>query len=298
MVDPYKVLGVSRSASQDEIKKAFKKLAKTYHPDLNKDSGAEEKFKEINSAYEILGDESKRKNFDRWGPASTRAGFDPKAAAGGFGGGFGGGGFGGGGGPVDMEDLLGSLFGGGGGFRTSRGRDMHAKLAIDPMMSFVGGESTITVQRHDGTTDRLTVKIPAGARHRQSLRLQGKGYPPPGGGPCGDMLIELQIPEHSLYKRDDDDLELEVPITILEAMKGASIEVPTPTGGVKVTVPAGTSAGAKLRLRGKGVQRRGKPGDLFLVLRPQVPSSDDPEVLAAAEKLETAYGGDVRGGLR
>jgi curved DNA-binding protein len=306
MRNPYDVLGVSRDADQETIRKAYKKLAREYHPDRNKTAGAEEKFKELNGAYDAVGDEEKRKLYDEFGEAATRPGFEAdkarawKAQGGGRGGGpgFGTEGFGfdfGDG--ANMDDILGSLFGqGAAGTRQRRGRDQRATMQIDPMLAILGGETSIVLPRPDGSRETLKVRIPAGVKDGGTLRLKGQGLPPPGGGPCGDLHITLHVPDHPLLRRLDQDLELDVPITVLEAVRGGSITVPTPTGDVKVTVPPGVQSGTRLRLKGRGIQSR-TPGDLYLVLRPTVPASEDPEVIAAAERIERAYASDVRSKL-
>ncbi|MCA9570794.1 MAG: DnaJ domain-containing protein [Myxococcales bacterium] len=310
MTDPYSTLGVARTASQDDIRKAFKKLARKYHPDVNKDPGAEDRFKEINNAYGAIGDTEKRKLWDEFGEASQKPGFDAERARQfrnfGGGGGFPGGGFGGGrGGGVhvdfggDMGDIFSSLFGGGGGMPRGprRGQDQRASLTIDFLTSVLGGEREIQIQRPTGARDSLKVRIPPGVQDGGKLRLKGQGLPPPGGGPCGDLELQLTVTPHAhLRRRDKDDLEMDLPITILEAMEGASVTVPTPTGDVKVTVPANARPGQLLRLKGRGVQKR-IPGHLYLVLRPTPPETTDPEVLAAARRLEEAYTTDVRAGL-
>jgi curved DNA-binding protein len=301
-LDPYRTLGVDRTADTDTIRKKYRALAKLFHPDLNKDPKAADRFKQINAAHEILGDEEKRKLWDEFGEASTRPGFDAeKARAWKQMSGGGAGGFGGGGG-VDVEDLLSSLFGGGapgrGAASPRRGADQQVEVQIDFLTSILGGEHRFQMRRPDGRAEPVTVPIPAGAKAGGRIRLRGLGLPPRGGGPCGDLLVHLQVTDHPLLRRVEDDLELDVPITVLEAMKGAAITVPTPTGDVKVNVPAGARSGARLRIKGRGVQRKGAPGDLYLVLRPTVPATQSPEALAAAERLEAAYGTEVRGALK
>lgn len=302
-MDPYRILGVDRNADTDTIRKKYRTLAKQFHPDLNKDPKAAERFKEINAANEILGDEEKRKAWDEFGEASTRAGFDAEQArqfkrmGGGLGGGFGTSA-----GGVDVDDLLSSLFGGGGPGRAPggprRGQDQQVNIRVDFLTSVLGGEQKFSIRRPDGTAEPVTVPIPAGAKSGGRVRLKGQGLPPRGGGPCGDLIVHIDVADHPLLRRTDDDLELDVPITVLEAVRGASITVPTPTGDVKVTVPPGARSGSRLRIKGRGVQKRAAPGDLYLVLRPAVPASQDPEVLAAAERIERAYAGDVRATLK
>lgn len=287
MRDPYSVLGVPRNADADAIRKAYKKLARQWHPDVNQSEGAEERFKEVNAAYDILGDEDKRKNFDRYGEASTRTGFDPRAGGGGFD--FGGG--------VNVDDLLGSLFGSGGRAGPRRGRDQTLQIGVDLLTVVRGGKRSVSVRRPDGRTETLDVPIPAGARDGGKVRLRGQGLPPRGGGPCGDLLVQLKVQSHPLLRRLDDDIEMDVPITILEALQGASITVPTPTGDVRLKVPPGARSGTRMRLRGRGVQRKGRPGDLYLVLRPEVPAQASDEAIEAAKALEEAYDDDVRKGL-
>jgi DnaJ-class molecular chaperone len=199
-----------------------------------------------------------------------------------------------------MEDLLGSIFGAGPGFtgrRERRGRDQNATMQVDPMTAILGGDAHITIPRPDGSHEPLKVRIPAGVKNGGKLRLKGQGLPPQGGGACGDLNIRLDIADHPILRRDGDDLEMDVPLTVLEALKGGSITVPTPTGEIKVNVPAGVASGQRLRIKGKGVQKLRNPGDLYLVLRPTVPTTQTPELIAAAEALEAGYGADVRAAL-
>ncbi|HHO54666.1 MAG TPA: hypothetical protein ENK18_28265 [Deltaproteobacteria bacterium] len=294
MRDPYSVLGVDRRADADTIRKAYRKLARQWHPDINREPGAEERFKEINAAYEILGDVEKRRMWDRFGEASTRPGFDASRTrswqGAGQGPGFSG--------EVDFEDLLGSFFGGGFERGPRRGSDQQLELTIDLLTTVRGGERSITIRRPDGRRETLNVPIPAGASDGGKVRLKGQGLPPRGGGPCGDLIVRLRVTEHPLLKRIDDDLELEVPITVLEAIRGGTITVPTPTGDIRLTLPAGVRSGTRMRVRGRGVQRRGAAGDLYVVIRPTVPASTDPEVLTAAERIELAYTTDPRADLK
>ncbi|MBA2319771.1 MAG: DnaJ domain-containing protein [Deltaproteobacteria bacterium] len=302
-MDPYSVLGVDRKADTNTIRKAYRKLAKKYHPDMNKDPSAEGRFKEVNAAYEAIEDPERRKLYDEFGEAALHPNFDAQQArrfsAGG------GNPFGGGGpdmGNVDMEDLLGSLFGNGfGSFdrgKTQRkGADQQAEITIDFLSTVIGADHELRLRRADGGIETLKVHIPAGAKDGGRLRLRGHGLPPRGGGQAGDLHVTLRVSAHALLKRIDDDLEMEVPITVEEAMVGGSITVPTPTGDVKVTVPPGIGNGMRLRLKGRGIQKS-NPTDLFLVLRPTVPRSDDPAVQEAARRISSAYPGDVRAGLR
>lgn len=288
MPDPYSVLGVHRTADADTIRKAYKKLARKFHPDVSKAPDAEARFKEVNAAYDVVGDAEKRKLYDRYGDVSTRPGFDPRRARrGGFD--FGAG--------VDVDDLLGGLYGGGFSSRPRRGSDQQVQLSIPLLDAVRGAEREISVRRPDGTLDRLKVPVPAGARDGGRVRLKGQGLPPRGGGPCGDLVVRLQIQPHPVLRRVENDLEMDVPITILEAIEGASITVPTPTGDVKLRVPPGTVGGARLRIRGRGIQKRSGKGDLYLILRPVAPASTDDAILEAARTLEEAYDGPVREGL-
>lgn len=302
-MNPYATLGVDRNADADAIRKAYKSLAKKFHPDINKDPKAEARFKEINAAYEAIGDPEARKLFDEFGEAATKPGFQPeearrwRQAASGRSSGMG---FDFGGGGVDMEDMLGSLFGaglGGGAARQRRGADRQAELSLDFLTAVLGAERELQLRRADGGVESIKVRIPAGARDGGRLKLKGHGLPPRGGGPAGDLHITLHIEPHPLLRRIDDDLELDIPLTIEEAVCGATILVPTPTGDVRVTIPAGAASGQRLRLKGRGVQRA-TPGDLYLVLRPTVPQTQDPELREAAQRLTRGYTEDVRGQLR
>ena len=315
MRDLYSVLGVPRGADQDTIRKAYKKLARRYHPDLNKSAAAAEKFKEINAAYDMIGDEKKRKLYDQFGEAATRPGFDAEQArrwqqaSGGFGGGLGRGrggrgrgdfgdfGFGGGGSPgggVNMEELLGSMFGGR-ARGPRRGPDIEETGRLGLIEALSGHSITVHASGH-GT---LKVRIPSGIHDGGTVRLRGKGRPSPLGGTPGDLLLRIEIKPHSLLKREGNNLLMDVPLTVHEAMAGGSVEVPTPDGTVRVKIPAGVKGGERLRLRRRGMPLKDDArGDLYLILRPALPKTDDPEAIKLAEQLAAFHTEDIRGNLK
>jgi len=306
----YDVLGVKKTDDAATIKKSFKQLAKKYHPDVSKEPKAEERFKEINAAYAVVGDDKRRADYDEFGEASLQQGFNADQAraysrmGGGMPPGYGGG-------AVDIDDLLGSLFGQGafrgsafqgfdpsGGRRARRprkGRDLRASITLDLLDAIRGGEVPISVGG-GGDSRRLNVKTPAGVKDGQTIRLRGQGEPGPSG--AGDILLEIKVREHPRLSRDGDNLVMDVPITFAESLLGGAVTVPTPWGDVKVKVPAGASSGARLRLKGKGVKTKGGAGDLYLVLRPTPPSEVPPEdAEALAESLAALYSDDVRADL-
>ena len=331
MRDPYSVLGVPRTADNDHIRKAYKDLAKRFHPDRNQgDEAAADRFKDVNAAYDVLKDDERKSLYDEFGEVSLKPGFDAararawKTAGGGFRGGMPGGG-GGAGNPGSMDDLLGSLFGGGGfgggfgggaspggrgpggfgGAMRRAGRDIQVEVQVD-LGAFLRGEKVEVaygrpVHHADGSVgravQRLKVRIPASVDEGGTVRLRGKGGPGQHGGPAGDLLLTVRFSAHPHLRREGQDLYLDVPLTVHEALAGARVEVPTPAGPVKVRVPAGTTTGRKLRLKGKGVQGKDDAGDLYLVLRPTPPETDDPAALEAAEALNAFYGGSVRAEL-
>lgn len=306
--DPYLELGVPRGASQDDVRKAFRKLAKQFHPDANQnDPTAEEKFKRVSAAFDILGDPDKRKRFDRGEIDSDGRDQHP-----GFSGGspFGPGGASGSryrpgpGSPgfegVDINDILGDMFGdrgragpGGGGGRTGfgfggggRGTDLRGHLDIDIEEAIRGGKKRIAFS--DGRT--LEVAIPKGAQDGQTLRLKGQGA---GGraGP-GDALIEIGIKPHPLYRRDGDMLHMDLPVSVPDAVLGGKVDAPTPDGPVTLTVPKGSNSGAQLRLKGRGfINPKGQRGDLMARLVVTLPDAVDPalEKLAETWRKERPY---------
>lgn len=294
--DPYQELGVSRGASADEIKKAFRKLAKDYHPDKNPgDAAAEDRFKRITAAFDLLGDAEKRAKFDRGEiDADGREQYRGFSGGGRGGGGFGQGGFGGGGArttfdDIDLEDIFGGMFGGGGGARPrggaargpARGQDVRASLEISLEDSIQG--STRRIQFSDGRT--LDVTIPKGADDGQVIRLKGQGVPSPRGGPAGDALIELKIAPHALYQRDGADLTMDLAVPLADAVLGGKVAVRTPDGVVNLTVPKGSNSGQIMRLKGKGAFAGGRRGDLKVRLMIQLPGEDVPDLTRAAETL-------------
>ncbi|QUD86105.1 DnaJ C-terminal domain-containing protein [Phenylobacterium montanum] len=296
--DPYKELGVSRTASADEIRKAFRKLAKQLHPDQNPgDKAAEERFKRVSGAFDIIGDVEKRKKFDRGeidaDGRETMRGFgggDPFGgrAQGGFsGGGPFGGGFGGQFEGADLNDILGEMFGraaGGraGGFSPppAKGGDVRAKLDIDLEEAIQGGKKRIAFS--DGRT--LDVTIPKGATEGQVMRLKGQGSP--GRGGPGDALIELNIRPHPIYRREGEALVMDLPISVPDAVLGAKVEAPTPDGPVSLTVPKGSNSGQMLRLKGRGLpaSQGGPRGDLLARLVVVLPEAPDEALEKFAEK--------------
>jgi DnaJ-class molecular chaperone len=278
MKDPYEELGVAKGASDNDIKKAYRRIAKATHPDTHPgDAKVEQRFKDATSAYDLLSDKEKRRQFDQGqinADGSPRADFAfHQANAGGGGFNFRGG---------DVEDIFSELFG---GFRGGRGRgagaggikgqDIRYTVRIDFLSAVKGVSRRVT--RHDGKT--LDVNIPAGTEDGQSLRLKGQGMPGSSGASAGDAFIEVQVDAHPYFKREGADIEVELPVSIDEAVLGAKIKAPTVDGPVTVTVPPGASSGTRLRLRGKGVaSKRGKKGDQYLRLKIVLPEAPDTEL--------------------
>ena len=283
--DPYETLGVKKAASHDEIRKAYRKLAKKLHPDLNPgDHKAEDQFKSVTAAYDLLGDEDKRARFDR-GELDASGNERPKqryyrdfqgaeSGAHAYGGGRAYEDFG------DVTDLFGDIFGartGGGtrgGFRM-RGADARYALGIEFLEAVNGATRRITLP--DGAT--LDVTIPPGTEDSQVLRLRGKGGQGVGGGEAGDALIAIEVKPHPFFTRKGDDIEIELPVTLAEALLGAKLDVPTPTGPVRMAVPKGSNTGTRLRLKGKGVTRAtGKAGDEYVTVKVMLPETPDAEL--------------------
>jgi curved DNA-binding protein len=306
--DLYAVLGVPKTADEETIKKAFRKLAMKFHPDKNPGKANEARFKEVNQAQEVLSDPAKRALYDEFGEESMSQNFDVERArmirqygGGGGGGGrrpggpggqtvdindiFGGGGGGAGGG--DFGDILGDLFNRGGGRgqrapRPTRGQDIEAEVTIEFASAVKGATLELTL----GTGAPVPVRIPAGANEGSRLRIPGQGSPGTSGGPPGDLRITVHVNPHPLFKREDDDLHLDLPITLAEAYRGEKVKIPTPDGEVTLKVPARTQSGTMTRLRGKGVARKGKDaGDLYVRFIVYVPTEDDPEVAKAIDLL-------------
>lgn len=306
--DFYAVLGVPKDASDADIKKAYRKLARKYHPDQNQgDPQAEDKFKEVGEAYAVLTDEEKRQQYDALrAMASGGPRFAQGAGGGGgfedmFGGMFGGGGgphvrysTGGRGGPAGFEDILSGMFGGGAGFGPQPGANLAASTRL-PFRSAVKGEQvTLNV---DGR--RMNVRIPAGVRDGQKIRLRGKGEPGTGGAPAGDLIVTVNVDPHPVFGIDGRNLTITVPVSFPEAVEGATIAVPTFDGdSVRVRVPAGTQSGARLRVRGKGVATPKATGDLIVTVEVAVPKNLNKAARTALEEFAKATSGeDVRAGL-
>ncbi|MCB9752577.1 MAG: J domain-containing protein [Myxococcales bacterium] len=310
MKDLYQSLGVNRDASKTDIKKAFRKLTQQFHPDKNPgDAKAEERFKEVSTAYEVLGDEDKRKLYDEFGEMSLTQGFDPerarayKQARSGFGGRGGAGGFPGGNFSsfgdargTNFDDLLSQLFGGGqvrdaddllGNVRGRRRRtthDIEGEITVSFTDALFGTTVPLQVTSSGGGSKRtLDVRVPQGMRDGGKLRLRGQG----GGDPAGDILLTVKVRGHRLLRREGDNLHMELPVTALEAYRGGKIDVPTPWGPVTLKLPAGAQSGQQVRLKGRGVKQARKPdGDLMLTLSVKLPAKGDEQLLAALERLQ------------
>jgi len=312
MPDLYEILGVDRNVDADALRSAYRRVARANHPDQHPgDEQAEERFKLASHAYSVLSDEDKRKAYDEFGDAALEAGFDVEAArrakqafAGSFarGDGFEG--------TFSFDDLLGGLFGGSGGRprrgarMAQRGRDLRSTLTLDFLDAATGGEHRIQVARPtpDGRVvpQRLTVRIPPGVRDGGTIRLAGKGEPGPPNGRPGDLHLEVSVRPHPVFRREGNDVQLDLPVSVREAALGAKIEIPTLEGRATVTVPAGTQGGAKLRLRGKGIPKhRNRPaGDLIATIRIAIPTQLDDGARAALDALARCDDPELRAKLQ
>jgi molecular chaperone DnaJ len=292
--DFYKILGVSKDATDAEIKKSYRSLSRKYHPDVNRDDpGAEARFKEVSEAYSVLSDREARSEYDQ---IRTMQSGGPRFSAGGSQGGFEDvfGGMFGGGMPRtapsgEYGDLFSGLFGGGGGFsgyrEPTKGRDIVSRVTLDLKTALAGTDVSL-----DGPGGKkLTVRVPAGVKDSQKVRLRGKGHPSPDGGKAGDVIITVGVPKHQIFAREGDHLRLEVPITFGEATLGATVEVPTIEGDVvKVKIPAGTPSGKVLRVKGRGVRAGAALGDLLVELQVAVPAHLSGPAKGHLEKLMAA----------
>ncbi|MHC4562587.1 MAG: DnaJ C-terminal domain-containing protein [Planctomycetota bacterium] len=313
--DFYDILGVSRDASAGQIKSAYRKLAREYHPDVNKASDASEKFTEATEAYEVLSDSKKRKLYDQFGhaglggaagpgPAGARV-YTHAAGAGARGRGFnvsdffeGSSGFMG----MSLDEILQSL-GGGRTARKARGRrrpakgaDLEYPVTLDFLQAVKGVKTTIRIQREGGGTDAtetIEVKIPAGVREGQKVRIRGKGQAAPR-GQAGDLYIIVHITPHAYFRREGADVIVEAPVSITEAALGAKVDVPTIDGMTTVTIPPGTSGSQKLRLKGKGIAAGNGRGDQYVVLKIVVPKALSPQAQELLEKLAQVDDSDPR----
>lgn len=319
MKDYYQILGISKGAAEGEIKRAYRRLAKQYHPDVNKgDKGAEEKFKEISEAYSVLSDAEKRKQYDMFGSGAFHGGFDPSQASQGFRwsgteapGGWrvytsssGPEGYEGTGGMGDLGDIFGDLFNMG-GFTRAQGRKRPRGRAAEEPVSRNGGDTYTTIEidfdeaikgiskrmsiKRDNNIDTITVKIPAGVDNGSKVRVKGKGQTGTMGGKSGDLYLNIRVKPHKIFWREGADIYAEVPISIYEAMFGGKIEVPTIDGTAKMTISAGTSSGQKFRLKGKGAPVLGKSGrgDEYVIVKITLPEKIDNETRKIFEELST-----------
>lgn len=306
--DYYKTLGVERNATQEDIQKAYRALARKYHPDMNPDDKtAKKKFQEVQSAFDVLGDASKRELYDRYGSSfegSAAGARGPQWREGAAPGGQ----------DFDFSQFFGERFGGeegaGGGFsdlfkqfgashttggRGRRGRraantpggDVESETEIPFHVAVAGGEVQLRLQRNGGQIETLTVKIPAGVDDGAKIRLRGQGEPSPNGGPAGDLFLRVHVAPHSSYSRRGADLLVRLPVSLREATEGAKVDVPTPQGTVSLRVPPGTSSGAKLRVKGHGVSIKGKPaGDLLAEVQIVLPKKLDDEAIELIRKFD------------
>ena len=313
--DHYATLGVSRTASQEEVQKAYRKMARKYHPDMNPDDAtAKKRFQEVQAAYEVLSDPEKRKQYDQFG-----ADFESYGGAGGgprtwryttstgpqtY--------------PFDLDDLFGG--GGpemeGGGFsdifkqfsrgrgarreaRPARGADLRHELTVPFNTAVIGGEAALTIRRGNGNVETIRVRIPAGIDDGKKIRLRGQGEPGVGDAPAGDILLTVHVSPHPYFRRSGNRLDVRVPVTLAEAAQGAKIDVPTPKGTITLTVPPNTSSGKRLRIKGHGIQPANQPpGDLFAEIQIMLPENLDAEERSQLAEISNRYPQSPRAELR
>lgn len=304
MTDPYAVLGVPKTASEDDIRKAFRKLAKKYHPDLNPgDKAAEAKFKEIGQANDLLSDAEKRRRFDAGEIDASGQEMPPRGfyrdAAGGPGGrkyrraggheSF-----------VDMGGIFSEMFGERGGFGGGEGFDMGGlpvtySLSVPFLVAARGGKQRVTLP--DGRT--LDIDVPEGTTDRQTLRLKGQGMPGRDGGPPGDAYVEIHVQPHAFFEARDSDIHIELPVTLTEAALGGKVRVPTIGGPVMLNVPAGSNTGTSLRLKGRGLldRKSGQRGDQYVKLKVVLPDEIDDSLKKFLESWEAGRAHDPRSAM-
>jgi curved DNA-binding protein len=316
--DLYAVLGVPKTAEADALKKAYRKLAGQLHPDKNPgNKSAESRFKQVNHAYEVLGDAKKRKLYDEFGEEALREGFDVERARaykgwaarqppGGVRDGYGGAQ------AFDPEDLFGGAAAGGAGFGDlfgdfmgrsrrqrgpAKGPDLESEITID-FASAVKG-ATFELRPQGSAAAPVNVRIPPGAADGSRIRIPGQGGPSPNGGPRGDLVLTVHVTPHPHFRREGDDLHLDLPITLAEAYHGSKVHVPTPEAAVNLKVPEGAQSGQVVRLRGKGVARKGRPaGDLYVHFLIQIPTARSEEVTKLVDELAKSQEQDPRVDIR
>ncbi len=294
--DYYKTLGVERNASDDEITKAYRKLARKHHPDLNPDDkDAKKRFQEIQSAYDCLNDPEKRKKYDRFGEGYEQYGGGAPFEGAGGGQAFDFGDiFGGGGGQVDFGNIFGN-FGGGRSRRPAKGADISAELAV-PLRTLVQGGETEFQLSAGGRTESIRVKIPAGIEPGKKIRLRGRGQPAPGGKP-GDLLVTVQAEPNPHYRLHGKNIELRLPLRLDEAIQGARVDVETPAGTITLTVPPMSSSGKKLRLKGQGLKGSDGAGDMIVELLIKLPDNVPGALSEIHQQIEESYTTSVREGI-
>lgn len=284
-VDFYQELGLTRGANPDEVKRAYRKLAAKYHPDKNPgDAAAEAKFKTINRAHDVLSDPKKRALYDEFGEVGLREGFNPDLARG-FGRRAGPAGFGG-----TLEDIFGGNLGGFGDLfgdvfqrrGPAKGQDAAAEVSVDFVSALRGANVKVTVP---GVHGEITVRVPPGADDGDRVRVPSHGSPGKNGGPAGDLLLTIRVLPHEFFRRTGVDLELDVPISVREAYEGGKVRLPTPHGDVTLTVPQHAQSGQMMRLKGKGIARKGQVGDLFVRFMIRLPTTESKALAKAVETL-------------
>ena len=307
--DHYQILGVSRTATSEDIQKGYREMARKYHPDLHPDDdAAKEQFKKVQTAFDVLNDPSKREMYDRYGSSfegvnAGGGGWSPQGQQGGFQAG----------GEVDLESLFGGGFAdlfGGGKRRSSRprrsvstkGEDITANIRIPFQLAIDGGKTEVRFDR-DGHSETLSITIPQGLPDGARMRLRGQGRPGSGGGTAGDLLLEVGVEPHAVYRREGDTLAVNLPISLSEALEGAKVDLPTPWGVISLRLPAGTSSGKKLRAAGMGVRHtNGSKGDLIAEVQIVLPDIKDEaeskSLLDAVKAAELSSPKDARAAIK